>query len=59
MSREYPAEPRVGVGAVILGEITVGDGAQIGANAVVVQSVPAGGVAVGIPAKVVRVADAG
>ena len=45
----------VGVGAVILGDITVGDGAQIGANAVVVQPVPPGGVAVGIPAKTVRV----
>ena len=44
-----------GVGAAILGDITVGDGAQIGANAVVVQSVPPGGVAVGIPAKTVRI----
>lgn len=48
----------VGVGACVLGDITVGDRAQIGANAVVVSPVPAGGVAVGIPAKVVRIVDA-
>jgi serine O-acetyltransferase len=45
----------VGTGAVLIGDITVGDDAQIGANAVVLESVPAGGVAVGVPAKVVRV----
>ena len=40
----------VGAGARILGPITVADGAQVGANAVVVKDVPATGVAVGVPA---------
>jgi serine O-acetyltransferase len=43
----------IGAGARILGPITIGAGARIGANAVVLTSVPAGAVAVGIPAKVV------
>ena len=42
----------VGAGAKILGPVWVGDGAQIGANAVVVKDVPAGAVAVGVPAQV-------
>ena len=43
----------VGAGAKVLGAIRIGDGAQIGANAVVFRDVPAGAVAVGIPARVV------
>lgn len=43
----------IGVGAVIVGEITIGRNAKIGANAVVLKSVPAGATAVGIPARVV------
>lgn len=42
----------IGAGAKILGAVTVGDGARIGANAVVVCDVPAGATAVGIPARV-------
>ncbi|WP_372593478.1 serine O-acetyltransferase EpsC [Actinotalea sp.] len=42
----------VGSGAKILGPVWIGDGAQIGANAVVVKDVPAGAVAVGVPAVV-------
>ncbi|MBX9244207.1 serine O-acetyltransferase [Actinotalea ferrariae] len=42
----------VGAGAKVLGPVWVGDGAQIGANAVVVKDVPAGAVAVGVPAVV-------
>lgn len=42
----------IGAGAQVLGGITVGEGAKIGANAVVVTDVPAGALAVGIPAKV-------
>lgn len=42
----------VGAGAKILGPVWIGDGAQIGANAVVVHDVPAGAVAVGVPARV-------
>lgn len=43
----------VGAGAQILGGITVGEGAKVGANAVVVNDVPAGALVVGIPGKVV------
>jgi serine O-acetyltransferase len=42
----------VGAGARILGEVTVGDRAQIGANAVVLKDVPADHVAIGVPAKI-------
>ena len=41
----------IGAGAKVLGAITVGDNARIGANAVVVQPVPAGVTVVGIPAR--------
>ncbi len=44
----------VGAGAVILGGITVGDGAAIGANAVVVKDVPPGALAVGVPARIIE-----
>lgn len=40
----------VGAGAKILGRVVIGDGAAIGANAVVLHDVPAGAVAVGVPA---------
>jgi len=45
-------EVYVGAGARILGAITIGDRAQIGANAVVLKDVPADHVAVGVPATV-------
>ncbi len=48
----------VGAGAKVLGPFTVGDGANIGSNAVVVREVPPGSTAVGIPARIVG-ADAG
>lgn len=41
----------IGSGAVILGGITIGDRARIGANSVVTKDVPADGVAVGNPAR--------
>ena len=41
----------VGSGAQVLGPITVGKNAKIGANAVVTKDVPENGVMVGIPAK--------
>jgi len=44
----------IGAGAKILGPITVGDGARIGSNAVVVKSVPPGATAIGIPARVIE-----
>ena len=40
----------IGAGAKLLGPVTVGDGARIGANAVVVKDVPAGAVVTGVPA---------
>lgn len=42
----------VGAGAKVLGPIWIGDGVLIGANAVVVKDVPAGSVAIGVPAEV-------
>lgn len=44
----------IGVGAVIVGEITIGEGSVIGANAVVTQSIPPQVTAAGIPAKIVK-----
>ena len=41
----------VGAGASVLGPFTVGRAARIGANAVVVEEVPAGATVVGIPAR--------
>lgn len=40
----------IGVGAAVLGNITVGDGAKVGGGAVVVKDVPPGCTAVGVPA---------
>ncbi len=42
----------LGAGAKLLGKVIVGDDATIGANAVVVKHVPAGAVAIGIPARI-------
>jgi len=44
----------IGMGAKVIGPITVGEFARIGANAVVTRDVPANSTAVGIPAKVVK-----
>jgi serine O-acetyltransferase len=41
----------VGAGAKIIGAVNVGDGAAIGANAVVLKDVPAGALAIGVPAQ--------
>jgi serine O-acetyltransferase len=41
----------IGCGAKILGPITVGDGARIAANSLVISDVPAGATAVGVPAR--------
>ncbi|WP_242983443.1 hypothetical protein [Faecalibacterium prausnitzii] len=40
----------IGAGAVILGDISVGDNSIIGANAVVLEDVPENAIAVGVPA---------
>jgi serine O-acetyltransferase len=44
----------VGGGAKVLGNITIGDNARIGAGSVVIHSVPENSTVVGIPGKVVR-----
>ncbi len=44
----------VSAGAKVLGGFTVGDGARVGSNAVLMQAVPAGATAVGIPARIVQ-----
>jgi len=43
----------IGSGAIVLGPITVGEGARIGSSSVVIKSVPAGVTVVGIPGRVV------
>lgn len=43
----------IGAGAKVLGNITIGRGSRIGANAVVVKSVPPESVVVGVPGQVV------
>jgi len=48
----------IGAGAKILGPFTVGQGARIGSNAVVLEEVPVGATVVGIPGRVVRCRDA-
>ena len=45
----------VGSGAKVLGPFTVGDGAKIASNAVVLEAVPENATAVGVPARVVRI----
>lgn len=44
----------IGAGAKILGKVTIGHHASIGANAVVTHDIPDYAVAVGIPAKVIK-----
>lgn len=44
----------IGAGAKILGNIRIGDHARIGANSVVLQDIPEGATAVGIPAQIIR-----
>nr|VFK26078.1 MAG: serine O-acetyltransferase [Candidatus Kentron sp. MB]VFK31329.1 MAG: serine O-acetyltransferase [Candidatus Kentron sp. MB]VFK75440.1 MAG: serine O-acetyltransferase [Candidatus Kentron sp. MB] len=44
----------VGAGAKILGPITVGQGARVGSNAVVVKDVPPGATVIGIPGHIIR-----
>lgn len=44
----------IGAGAKIVGAVTIGDFAKIGANAVVLQNVPPHSLAVGVPARIKR-----
>lgn len=47
----------VGAGANIIGPVHVGNNAVIGAGAVVVTDIPDNAVAVGVPAKVIKIID--
>lgn len=47
----------IGAGAKIIGGISIGDNVKIGANAVVVKSLPSNVTAVGIPAKIINKGD--
>lgn len=44
----------IGAGATVLGPVTVGDGAAIGANSLVVSDIPPGAFVIGVPAKTIR-----
>ena len=45
-------------GAKVIGNLSIGADVTIGANAVLLQDVPAGWVAVGVPARLIAPADA-
>jgi serine O-acetyltransferase len=57
---ELPNVPRIednvfiATGAKVLGDVTIGQGSIIGANAVVIRSVPPRCIAVGVPARISR-----
>lgn len=59
-SYERATRPRIGPGVVIatgakvLGPVEIGPGATVGANAVVLDDVPPGALAVGVPARIVE-----
>jgi serine O-acetyltransferase len=42
----------IGAGAKVLGPVKIGDGAKVGANAVLIKDVPPGALAVGNPAEI-------
>ncbi len=44
----------IGCGAKLLGNITIGDNAKIGANAVILKDVPQSATAVGIPGRILK-----
>ena len=49
----------IGSGAILIGPLTIGDYAMVGAGSVVTRDVPAHGFAAGVPAKLVKLHDPG
>ncbi len=47
----------IGDGAKIIGDVIVGENAQIGANAVVLTNIPPNSIAVGVPARILHKKD--
>ena len=47
----------IGAGAKVLGNITIGDGSIIGANAVVIRDVPEHSTVVGVPGRIAKIKD--
>jgi serine O-acetyltransferase len=47
----------IGAGAVIVGDIYIGEGAIVGANAVVTKTVPPNAIIGGVPAKILRIRE--
>jgi len=45
----------IGANSIILGPITIGDGAKVGSGSVVVQPVPEGATVIGVPGRVTRI----
>lgn len=45
----------IGAGAKVLGDIDIAHNVKIGANAVVITDVPANSIAVGVPAKIIKI----
>ncbi|MFN3629528.1 MAG: serine O-acetyltransferase [Casimicrobiaceae bacterium] len=59
-SKRHPTIARgaiVSAGAKVLGSFTVGEGARVGSNAVVLKAVPPGATAVGIPARIITAGE--
>lgn len=48
----------IGANATVIGKIKIGDGARIAANTLVISNVPAGAMAIGVPAKIMRLPSA-
>lgn len=44
----------IGAGAKVLGPVTIGDGARIAANSLVISDVPDGATAIGVPARIIK-----
>ena len=47
----------LGVGVIVLSGVRIGKGAVVGAGSVVTRDIPDGGVAVGVPARVIKMRD--